>query len=147
MKSDRLLLIAALLLLALPAAAQIGSVAPSVSPPACPAAVVPAPGLPELGVPPILLFEGGRTCGAFLPDGSPNPDWPDCNGGSGGTLPGQNCAGLASCYCFCRFDHRCDLDGAQCNPLSQCLNSCDANYPGCPYPGGGGFPSSINECL
>jgi hypothetical protein len=146
MKSDRLLLIAALLLLALPAAAQIDSVAPSVSPPACPAAVVPAPGLPVLDVPPIVPVIGGRTCGAFLPDGSPNPDWPDCNGGSGGTL-GQSCEGLATCYCFCRFYHRCDLDAAECNPLAQCLNSCDADYPGCPYPEGGGFPSSITECL
>lgn len=147
MKSDRLLLIAALLLLALPAAAQIDWVAPSVSPPACPAAVVPALGLPELGVRPIVPAEGGRTCSAFLPDGSPNPAWPDCNSGSGPTLPGQNCADKASCYCFCRFDHRCDLDAAQCDPLAQCLNSCDASYPGCPYPEGGGFPSSINECL
>lgn len=147
MKSDRLLLIVALLLLALPAAAQIDSAAPSVSPPACPAAVVPAPGLPELGVPPIVPVIGGRTCGAFLPDGSPNPAWPDCNSGSGGTLPGPSCGGLASCYCFCRYYHRCDLDPAQCSPLSQCLNGCDADYPGCPYPGGGGFPSSITECL
>jgi hypothetical protein len=146
MKPDRLLLIAALLLLALPAVAQIDSVAPSVSPPACPAAVVPASGLPELGVPPIVPAEGGRTCGAFLPDGSPNPAWPDCNGGGSGIPPGPNCADHASCYCFCRFDHRCDLDAAQCDPLAQCLNSCDANYPGCPYPGFG-FPSSINECL
>lgn len=147
MKPDRSLLIVALLLLTLPAAAQTDSVAPSVSSPACPAAVVPAPGLPELDVAPILLIEGGRNCGAFLPDGSPNPDWPDCNSGSGGTLPGQNCADLASCYCFCRYYHRCDLDAAQCNPLAQCLNGCDANYPGCPYPGGGGFPSSPSECL
>ena len=147
MKSDRLFLIAALFLLALPAAAQIDSVAPSVSPPACPAAVVPAPGLPELDVPPIVPVFGGRTCGAFLPDGSPNPDWPDCNSGSGGTLGGPSCGDLATCYCFCRFYHRCDLDAAECNPLAQCLNSCDADYPGCPYPEGGGFPSSINECL
>lgn len=140
MKSDRLLLIAALLLLALPAAAQIDSVAPSVSPPACPAAVVPAPGLPELDVPPIVpVF--GRTCGAE------DPDWPDCNGGSGGTIPGPSCDGHYTCYCICRFYHRCDLDEAQCNPLSECLDSCDADFQGCPYPGGGGFPSSINECL
>lgn len=146
MKSDRLF-IAALLLLALPAAAQIDSVAPSVSPPACPAAVVPAPGLPELDVPPIVPAFGERTCGAFLPDGSPNPAWPDCNGGSGPTIPGPSCADLATCYCVCRSDHRCDLDAAECNPLSQCLNGCDADYPGCPYPEGGGFPSSIHECF
>jgi hypothetical protein len=149
-----ILILAALFALALPAMAQD---APSV-PPAQPALSVPqldspacpgsAPALPGVDAPPVvpMIGDGGRTCSAFLPDGSPNPDWPDCNSSDGGSLPGPSCDGIGMCYCFCRYYHRCDQDPNECDPLAQCLNDCDAEYPGCPYPGGT-YPSSIGECL
>lgn len=127
MNSSRtLLLVVTLLALTLPAMAQD---APSVPPvqllasPACPGSAPTMPGVDtggEAGVesPPIVPTIGG----------------------------GGSCSGLSTCYCFCRFYHRCDLDPAECDPLAQCLNDCDAQYPGCPYPGGG-YPSSIGECL
>lgn len=113
-----ILIVAALFALALPAMAQD---APVESPTLEPLALNCPDSTPALGVeaPPVLPTIGG----------------------GGGTCPGHE-----SCYCFCRFYHRCDQDPAECDPLAQCLNDCDAQYPGCPYPGGT-YPSSIIECL
>ena len=148
MKSNRnILLAAALFVLALPAVAQDGStapVAPQLEPPACSGFT---PTLPALGTPEVIPVLGGtRACSAFLADGSPNPDWPDCNSTDGGSVGGSSCDGIGTCYCVCRYNHRCDLDASECDPLTQCLNDCDAQYPGCPYPGGG-YPSSLAECF
>jgi hypothetical protein len=85
---------------------------------------------------------GGRVCSAFDDEGNPNPDWPECNTVDG---PTQGCNGYGTCYCVCRWSHRCDLNPAQCNPLSDCLNNCDAQYPSCPYPGGE-IPPTLASC-
>lgn len=119
MKLNRALWIfAALLAFTLPAVAQD---APSAPPPVQPD----SPACPD-------------STAAF-PDEEASPIVPTIGGGG-------SCSGLSSCYCFCRYNHRCDLDPSECDPLSQCLNDCDAQYPGCPYPGGD-YPSSITECL
>jgi hypothetical protein len=151
--NSTILIVAALFALALPAMAKGAPSAPPAPPapqlgsPACPGSISTLPG-EDAGVeaPPVVPMIGGSTCSAFLPDGSPNPDWPDCNSTDGGSLPGPSCDGYGMCYCFCRYYNRCDLDPNQCDPLAQCLNDCDAEYPGCPYPGGT-YPSSIGECL
>lgn len=141
-----ILIVAALLALALPAMAQDAPSAPPAPQPESPACLGSSPALSGVEAPPIVPMIGGSTCHAFLPDGSPNPDWPECNSSDGGSIPGPSCDGIGTCYCFCRYYHRCDLDPAECDPLAQCLNDCDAQYPGCPYPGGT-YPSSIGECL
>jgi hypothetical protein len=56
------------------------------------------------------------------------------------------CAGYDTCYCLCRWRNRCDQNPAECDDLSECLNDCDAQYPGCPYPGGG-YPDNPGECF
>lgn len=112
-----ILIVAALCALALPAVAQD-------TPAASPTLQAESPACPDstptLGVevPPVLPTIGG----------------------------GGSCSGIESCYCFCRYYHRCDQDPAECDPLAQCLNDCDAQYPSCPYPGGT-YPESIIECL
>jgi hypothetical protein len=88
---------------------------------------------------------GDKPCTAFI-NGQPNPNWPACKSHDGPTIPGPSCGGYSTCYCFCRANNRCDLNPSLCNALTQCLNNCDSQYPGCPYPGGG-FPSSPAACL
>ena len=73
-------------------------------------------------------------------------DWGGSNDGP--TIPPPTCNGFATCYCFCSYFHRCDQDLGECDPLTDCLNSCDAAYPShCPYPEGGGVPESPRDCL
>jgi hypothetical protein len=84
-------------------------------------------------------------CFAYLPDGSPNPAWPECLGTNGPTIPSPTCSGYASCYCRCRYFHRCDQNPAECGPLDSCLYDCDAQYPTCPYPGGE-YPPNLLSC-
>lgn len=113
-----ILIVAALFALALPAMAQDAPSAPPAPQLEAPTCPDSTPSLPGVEAPAVVPTIGG----------------------------GGSCSGLSTCYCFCRFYHRCDLDPAECNPLAQCLNDCDAQYPGCPYPGGT-YPSSIGECL
>jgi hypothetical protein len=47
-------------------------------------------------------------------------------GGGGGSCPAKD-----NCYGLCRFVHDCAHNGAQCAPLSACLNQCDAEFPQC----------------
>jgi hypothetical protein len=56
------------------------------------------------------------------------------------------CSGYDTCYCLCRWNNRCDQNPSECDPLADCLNGCDAQYPGCPTPGGG-FPNSPADCF
>ena len=140
------LIVVALFAVALPTVAQDAPSAAPILQLESPNCLSPTQAVPDLDAPPIVETIGGSTCHAFLPDGSPNPDWPECNSGTGPTIPSPSCSGYSTCYCFCRYNHRCDQDPAECTPLANCLNSCDAQYPGCPYPGGG-YPSSPAECL
>lgn len=87
---------------------------------------------------------GPRPCKAFLSNGQPNPAWPACLSG-GPSIPPPSCTGISTCYCVCRWNHRCDTTPSQCSPLSQCLNGCDQQYPNCPAPGGG-FPPTLASC-
>lgn len=76
---------------------------------------------------------GGSNC---------SPPRPDCP-----TLPPPDCNGKAFCYCACRVQHPCATNGAECGPLAQCLNSCDASYPPqCPG-GGNPAPRTLADCL
>jgi hypothetical protein len=88
---------------------------------------------------------GDPPCDPFLPDGGFNPAWPECSGGTGPTIPPPSCSGYASCYCVCRYYHRCDQNSAECGPLGDCLYDCDAQYPNCPYPGGD-YPPNLLSC-
>ncbi|MEO7730868.1 MAG: hypothetical protein ABIY55_07855 [Kofleriaceae bacterium] len=63
----------------------------------------------------------------------------------GGDPPGR-CSGVTFCYCSCRVFHPCSTNPAECIPLSQCLSSCDAQFPGC-SPGGPLDPKRIQDCL
>ena len=87
---------------------------------------------------------GPPKCKSTLPGGQPNPEWPQCLS-TGPTIPPPSCSGIGICYCVCRYHHRCDQNPSECNPLSQCLYSCDAQYPNCPYPGGG-YPPNLLAC-
>jgi hypothetical protein len=68
-------------------------------------------------------------------------------GGSGPTIPPPDCSGKPFCYCACRVRHPCATNGAECGPLAQCLNGCDASYP--TYCAGGGNPNprTLADCL
>jgi len=69
-------------------------------------------------------------------------------GQDGPTIPPPTCSGFATCYCLCRYAHRCDQNPGECAPLADCLDSCDAAYPPhCPYPEGGGIPKHPRDCL
>ncbi|EYF05161.1 hypothetical protein [Chondromyces apiculatus] len=84
---------------------------------------------------------GGGSCN------STDPDWPQCNGGNGPTIPPPECTGKTSCYCLCRLDHPCIQNPAECSPLSACLNQCDRDFPShCP---GGGHtnPQRFSDCF
>jgi hypothetical protein len=63
----------------------------------------------------------------------------------GGSTPG--CENKSFCYCACRVDHPCFLDGSQCGPLGTCLTSCDHQYPiACPDTGNP-FPRTLRDCI
>jgi len=67
--------------------------------------------------------------------------------GGGPTLPPPDCDGKGVCYCFCRLEHPCWKDSSQCSALSQCLTSCDYQYPSyCPAPGSS-YPNTAADCL
>lgn len=78
---------------------------------------------------------------------STDPNWPQCNGGNGPTLPGPDCNGKGLCYCFCRVDHPCGQDPSQCSPLASCLSQCDAQYPSYCTATGPSNPTSYSQCL
>jgi len=46
--------------------------------------------------------------------------------GGGGSCPAHD-----NCYWLCRRIHNCGQDPNQCDPLSDCLNACDAEFPTC----------------
>ena len=58
-----------------------------------------------------------------------------------------NCSGHSLCYCFCRANHQCWNNPAQCGPLGSCLTSCDAQSPGCFDDLGPRMPASLADCL
>jgi len=69
------------------------------------------------------------------------------SGGGGPTLPPPDCTGKGSCYCLCRLSHPCAQDPAQCSPLSQCLTSCDYQYPSYCTETGNPNPTTASDCF
>ena len=91
---------------------------------------------------------GGGSCRAFDSQGRPNPDWPQCRGHDGPSIPGPSCAGLGYCYCSCRVRHNCSRTPSQCQPLASCLNECDRRSPNCTAPPPPSrYPDEIIDCL
>jgi hypothetical protein len=60
-----------------------------------------------------------------------HPDYPRCARGDGPTIPGPSCTGFDGCYWLCGVRYPCATDELACDPLGDCLTSCDIAYPGC----------------
>jgi hypothetical protein len=61
-----------------------------------------------------------------------DPDYPECAEGDGPTLPPGGCGGHDGCYWWCRQIYQCvGPYWDECDDLSDCLDDCDADYPGC----------------
>jgi hypothetical protein len=71
---------------------------------------------------------GPPPCSRYLENGDPNPDWPGCHSVD---PPTPDCASYPACYSTCRTVHPCNTTPSQCNPLADCLDNCDSEFPLC----------------